>query len=710
MLSRTLPVPVTAVRKHRLRVLGRLLALLGCLLGLLLVVGAADGAGSSSAHKSAAKHKSKPKPTVAGWLGNGAGFPSRAMVLSATGVKLGVANVQVTENGGPVSSVTVSSAAEGKPGDFGTVVLLDNSRTSAGGPFAAAIGAVRSLAGHMTGAQQLGVSTFNSTPAVLLNPTSDRSIISKLSPPSGAAGSSNPPAALSLATAELAHIKVALGAIILISDGAGVAGSAGAAQAAAHAASLHIPIFTVGLQDARATAASLHALSLAAPGQFIKATPSNLNAVVKQIYSTVARAYVVRWRSNQKPRQNVAVSLTVKGVPGAVTASYRAPVAPSTHLAPAPTPTAPHPHPSATAHLSLTSQLRGASADQLSPLPSFARETPSTPARAADSTHQGFWASSAAVPAIALLCGVLIALTVAFGLYRPSQRAVRTRVESFIPGPIESADPLSLGHGGDQTKRGLFRAIEHGTWWPPFVEDVEVSRNPRTPVQLVQRAAAAGVGLALVLYLLAGSMLLALVPLLGWPFALRMAVKRSAQKQREKFKDVLPGYLQDLASAMRVGRSFVSGISAVVETADEPVRSELEHAVADEALGRPLEESLEAVALRMQAPDMDQVALIAGLNRRTGSNVAESLDRVAEGARDRADLRREMKALTGQARMSSLVLTALPGVLLLGVNLISPLYAYPLFHTTLGIVLLCIGACMVLGGWKVMKKITDVEP
>jgi Flp pilus assembly protein TadB len=41
--------------------------------------------------------------------------------------------------------------------------------------------------------------------------------------------------------------------------------------------------------------------------------------------------------------------------------------------------------------------------------------------------------------------------------------------------------------------------------------------------------------------------------------------------------------------------------------------------------------------------------------------------------------------------------------------LISPLYAHPLFHTTLGVVLLCVGACMCLAGWKAMKKITDVK-
>ena len=107
---------------------------------------------------------------------------------------------------------------------------------------------------------------------------------------------------------------------------------------------------------------------------------------------------------------------------------------------------------------------------------------------------------------------------------------------------------------------------------------------------------------------------------------------------------------------------------------------------------------------------MDQVALIAALNRRSGSNVAEALDRVAEGARERADMRREVKALTGQAKMSSFVLTALPPLLLVGISLISPRYAHPLLHTTLGIVLLGRRrGLMVFAGWKVMKKITTMK-
>jgi tight adherence protein B len=215
--------------------------------------------------------------------------------------------------------------------------------------------------------------------------------------------------------------------------------------------------------------------------------------------------------------------------------------------------------------------------------------------------------------------------------------------------------------------------------------------------------------MALLVVLITGSTLLAIVPVLGWWFVLKALMERAANKQREIFRQALPGYLQDLASAIRVGRSLVGALTIVAESADEPFKSELARVVSDEALGRPLDAALEAVAARMDATDLEQVALVAALNRRSGSNVAEALDRVSDGARERQDLRREVKALTAQAKMSSLVLTGLPGALLLAMMVVSPLYAKPLLHTTMGLVALGVSAGMVLAGWKALKKITNVK-
>jgi len=71
--------------------------------------------------------------------------------------------------------------------------------------------------------------------------------------------------------------------------------------------------------------------------------------------------------------------------------------------------------------------------------------------------------------------------------------------------------------------------------------------------------------------------------------------------------------------------------------------------------------------------------------------------------------RREVKALTGQAKLSSLVLTGLVPVMLLATNLVAPAYSRPMLHSTIGLVLLGVATGMVFLGWKIMQKIINVK-
>jgi tight adherence protein B len=677
----------------------RVVAALAAVGGLLFTAVPAALAGSAA------------KAPLTGWLATGTTPPNQALVLSApSGPKLTTSNVHVTENGARVASLSVTPTSQAGPGDFGVVMLVDQSSSLSGAPLNAEMGAVRSFAAQRSGHQQLGLITFDGTPTALLPMTSNAAAISStLSKAPWTGSGANVPAAIKLGLAQLAKAKVAQGAIIVLSDGVGNLTSSGGPSPATvqtAAAAAHVPIITVGVQDAKATAASLKALSQASPGQFVQASTSNLAGVIGQVYTTLTRGYVARWHSTAKPGQTVNVVASATGASGNVTASYSTPGAPAVRTA-ATAATAKQPLLPATHHAVAGQTVNLATLGHLSSAPSWALQPPA-PVPAVPAATQTFWGSSGSVLVVGGLCGLLFTLAIVFALYRPSRRGVRMRVGSFVP--MEHPDGEDPLHPNAAKKSsGLERILERQKFWPAFVEDVEISRNSRTPVYLVKRAALIGLAVTLVVYVVSGSMLFAAVPLFGWPFALRWLIKRAARKQREKFRDALPGYLQDLASALRVGRSLVGGLVAVADGADEPMHGELERAITDESLGRPLDESLEAVALRMQAPDMDQVALIAALNKRSGSNVAEALDRVAEGARERADLRREIRALTAQAKMSSSVLTALPGLLLIGINLISPLYAHPLFHTTLGLVLLGVGACMVFAGWKVMKKISTVE-
>ncbi len=543
--------------------------------------------------------------------------------------------------------------------------------------------------------EKLGLIGFDANPLAYVTPTTNiGQIATALAGTPSTGRGSNPPAAIALALRQLATARVSLGAIVVVSDGKAIKlGTGGPTPQAvkAAAAAANRPVITLGLKDAAATPASLRALAQAAPGAYETVTPAQLPAAMLSIQQQLSSNYVVRYRSHapvrkagrrvgdrRRNRRVGTCRLPLTGAaPGAAPASdFEAGASPlRTDLR--------------RQHAALAdAELCERHAHSASRPPALASGphragSPSSP----DSVPSCSWARlpwrCTARPRTRFACG--------------SRHSSRSRTKLPLTQPRASAGT------------GFFSSLQRGSWWPPFVAEVEISGSPHSPVYLVKRAAAIGLVVALLVTVVSGSVLIGLVPLLAWPYLLKKGVDRGARKQRTKFADTLPSYLQDMASAIRVGRSFAGAVAVVADSADEPTRSQLERAATDEALGLPLEETLQAVSDRMHSNDMDQVALIAGVHRRTGSNISEALDRVAEGARERADLRREMRALTSQAKMSSSVLTGLPVVLLLGLTVLSPSYAHPLLHTTLGLIALGIGGVMIFGGWKVMGKITRIR-
>jgi tight adherence protein B len=286
---------------------------------------------------------------------------------------------------------------------------------------------------------------------------------------------------------------------------------------------------------------------------------------------------------------------------------------------------------------------------------------------------------------------------------------VRARVAAFTSpaasGSNEhSAAPVEMGVPGP-----VERSLEGTRWWATLEEALEIARIDRPAIRIVYLTAAGAVLGALVLGTLAGTPLVAVLTLAAVPLAVRATIRQRLRHQRALFVDQLPSHLQETAAAMRAGNSIVGALASVAQGASEPTRSEFQRVIADERLGVPLEDALRIVAHRMASDDMDQVALVAALHQRTGGNMAEVFDRVAEGLRERAELRRDLVALTAQARLSRWVVTALPPALLAVIWVLNPEYTRPLFHTGIGRILLAVAAGMVVAGSFVIKRIVEIE-
>lgn len=182
-----------------------------------------------------------------------------------------------------------------------------------------------------------------------------------------------------------------------------------------------------------------------------------------------------------------------------------------------------------------------------------------------------------------------------------------------------------------------------------------------------------------------------------------------ADRRRAQFQEQLPDLLALLASTLRSGYSLMQGVEAAAQEVIEPTKRELQRVVTEARLGMPLEDALQNVALRMNSRDFEWAVMAIGIQRAVGGNLAELLDTVSETMRARDRLRRDIKSLTAEGRVSAFVLGILPIAIGFVIYALNPEYIQTLFDRGLGIVMLgAAGVLMVIGfGW--MYKIIDIE-
>lgn len=306
---------------------------------------------------------------------------------------------------------------------------------------------------------------------------------------------------------------------------------------------------------------------------------------------------------------------------------------------------------------------------------------------------------------VSIASGLLIGLAV--WMVSHGRVGVAKRVKNYVnpePDPADHARSLIERALGDKQARQLARS----PWMTRMRVELEVADVAMRPEQLV---AIVVLSTVLVGWLLAstthspvGAFLAVFVP-----FVAVIVIRLLAGRQRQAFSEQLPDNLQVIASSMRAGQTFAGALRVVVDDAPEPSRRELRRVVTDEALGVPLADALNQVTERMRSDDFRHIAIVAALQRETGGNTAEVVDLVAETVRERIEIRRMVRGLTAQGRLSGGILSMLPVGLLILISVVNPSYVHPMFHTTTGLIALGAGLGLVVVGGLVMRKIIDIK-
>ncbi|MGZ4622652.1 MAG: type II secretion system F family protein [Blastococcus sp.] len=217
-----------------------------------------------------------------------------------------------------------------------------------------------------------------------------------------------------------------------------------------------------------------------------------------------------------------------------------------------------------------------------------------------------------------------------------------------------------------------------------------------------------GVGLstvvAAVLGFVLGGAVLGLLLVVAVPFGAKLLLGFRGRRRQAAFADQLDDSLQLMAGSLRAGHSLLRAVDSVSSEADAPTSEEFSRIVNETRVGRDLNDSLDEVAARMGSDDFTWVAQAIAIHREVGGNLAEVLDAVGHTIRERNAIRRQVKALSAEGKLSAIVLMALPFGVTGFLSISNPEYLAKFTQSTTGYCLLGGAAVMLLIGALWLKK------
>jgi tight adherence protein B len=230
----------------------------------------------------------------------------------------------------------------------------------------------------------------------------------------------------------------------------------------------------------------------------------------------------------------------------------------------------------------------------------------------------------------------------------------------------------------------------------------------------IKPSALFGVAIALGLVGTAASALVApwfLTPLVGLlmfsiPFIWLLNKRRV---RMNKFGQQLPDALELVARALRAGHALAAGMHVVAEEMPAPISDEFNRVVQEQNLGISIEEAMKSMCERVPNLDLRFFVTSVAIQRQTGGDLAEILDKIGYVIRERYRILGQVKALTGEGRLSGVVLIALPFLMFLVMLHLAPEYESMLWKDKRGQIMAAAAILLqIIGAWCI-KKIVDIK-
>jgi tight adherence protein B len=176
-----------------------------------------------------------------------------------------------------------------------------------------------------------------------------------------------------------------------------------------------------------------------------------------------------------------------------------------------------------------------------------------------------------------------------------------------------------------------------------------------------------------------------------------------------KFEELFPDTLEFMSRSMRAGHAFSVSLEMIHREFQEPISSEFRRAFEEHNLGLPIEVALEKLAKRVPSLDVHFFVSAVLLQKRTGGNLAEILDKLAYVIRERFKLRGRIRAVSAHGRMTATALSCIPIAVAILMFYTNPDYVKFFFTDDIGNIMLGSAVALQIIGYLIMRKITNIE-
>ncbi|MFQ6031978.1 MAG: type II secretion system F family protein [Candidatus Zixiibacteriota bacterium] len=186
-------------------------------------------------------------------------------------------------------------------------------------------------------------------------------------------------------------------------------------------------------------------------------------------------------------------------------------------------------------------------------------------------------------------------------------------------------------------------------------------------------------------------------------------VSRKRRKRKEEFESLLPEAIDLITNALKAGFSLESTLSMVAQEIPDPVGIEFAIAFEEQNLGASLSEALSNMGKRVESEDLGLFITALLIQKKTGGNLAEILEKIAKTIRERFRLRRDVRIFTAHGRLSGFILVLLPVIVVLAILATIPGYLEVLLVEKIGNYLLGAAIIMQIAGILVIRRIIRIR-